>query len=280
MSVTHPIGDFLRARRARVQPEDVGLPRTSHRRVAGLRREELALLAGVSVDYYERLERGRDRHPSEQVLRALARVLMLDDDEHEHLMSLAGHRPAAPSGPGSKERTASGVAALISSWPLTPAFVWGRRMDVLAANHLAVALSPMFRPGSNLARAFFLDPEARGLYPQWPDMAPRVAALLRRLTTVSARDTVLDELVSELLLGSAEFARLWARHEVRRKVGGPKLFRHPAVGDLRLHREALEVPGSGQTLIAYHASPGSEAERSLTLLASAGTRDASDLPGA
>jgi transcriptional regulator with XRE-family HTH domain len=165
MAKTHPLGDYLRARRQLVQPEDVGLRVTGLRRVPGLRREEVALLAGISSDYYLRLEQGRDRNPSLQVLEALAQVLQLDENAREYLMSLAQPRSRTPSRPRA-ERVAVGIRQLLDVVGL-PAFVEGRYFDVLASNRLAQALSPTLVPGTNRLRSVFLDPAERDLYPDW-----------------------------------------------------------------------------------------------------------------
>ncbi|MFF4598689.1 helix-turn-helix domain-containing protein [Amycolatopsis sp. NPDC001319] len=252
------IGDFLRARRALVSPADVGLPDAGPRRVPGLRREELAAVAGVSVDYYVRLEQGRDRHPSPQVLDALARALRLGDDGAAHL-----HRLASPPRVTGGELPA-GVRELVEH-NAAPALVWGRRMDVLAASPLAVALAPMYRPGTNLARAFFLDPSVRSLHPHWAAMARNVTAMLRARTAL--RDPALDALVAELLAASPDFARLWPRHDVRTNAAPRKVFRHPVAGELSLGRQVLTVPGGEWDVLIYHAEPGSPAADALGRLA-------------
>lgn len=274
------IGAFLRARRERVTPEDAGLPAGPGRRVAGLRREEVARLAGISADYYERLERGRDRHPSTQVLDALARALLLDADAAAHLHRLATFHPRRRRAPGPPERVPAGVQGLIDQWTTTPSFVWGRRMDVLAANPLAVALTPMYRPGGNLVRAFFLDPDVRRLHPAWERLAGPVAATLRTLATEDD-DGDLHELVEEVSAQSEEFRRLWARHDARRTTGAPKRFHHPVAGDLDLRREAMALHGADrQTLVVYHAEPGTASEEALRRLApqGRGPRTSEEIP--
>ncbi|HWH96265.1 MAG TPA: helix-turn-helix transcriptional regulator [Baekduia sp.] len=267
------IGRFLRARRELVRPEEVGIPNVSsltRRRVPGLRREELAMLAGVSADYYVRLEQGRDQHPSEQVVDALARALRLDDDATAHLHELA--RPAPQRrrrAPNRPERVRPGLLALMDSWPQSPAFVLGRRMDILAANAMALALNPACAVGSNMVRSVFLDPEVQALHPNFEKTAADMVASLRASVGPDLDDPQLHELVGELSLKSETFRRLWARHDVRTKSHGTKQMHHPLVGELELHYESLSVNGSeGQLLIVYHAEPASPSARSLALLSS------------
>jgi transcriptional regulator with XRE-family HTH domain len=264
------IGRFLRARRELVRPEEVGLPDLGRRRVPGLRREELALLAGVSADYYVRLEQGRDQHPSEQVLDALARALRLDDDATAHLHELARPAPRRRRrSPARPERVRPGLAALLDSWPGTPALVLGRRMDVLASNALAAALHPACATGGNMLRMVFLDLHARDVYPDLEAIAADTVAALRAAVGPDLDDPALTDLVGELSLKSKEFRRLWARHDVRDKTHGTKRILHPQVGELELHYESFAVNGSdGQMLVTYHAEPGSRSARALALLSS------------
>ena len=188
------IGEYLRARRELIQPAEVGLPRlTGRRRVPGLRREEVAMLAGVSADYYVRLEQGRDQHPSAQVLDALARALQLDDDAIAHLHSLAAPAVRRRRRPSPRpERVPAAILQLIASWHETPAYVYGH-MDVLAANPLATALAPYYTPGENLVRATFLDPRLRDRYEDWHRAAATVVAALRALVGPDADDPPLNE---------------------------------------------------------------------------------------
>ncbi|MBF6297029.1 helix-turn-helix domain-containing protein [Nocardia amamiensis] len=277
MDSDNRLGAFLRARRELARPEDFGLSGGGQRRVAGLRREEIALLAGVSADYYVRLEQGRDRHPSEQVIAALARVFALDDEGTAHLRELA--RPAAkrPRGPRRPERVAPGLLRLMNAWPHTPALVLGKYLDVLAANPLAEAVNSCSVPGVNQVRMVFLDPEARDLYSDWPTIAADTVASLRATAGADLDDPRLTELVGELSLKSEDFRQLWARHDVRVKTAGVKRFRNPMVGELTLSYETFSVNGApGQMLIAYHAEPGSPSERSLALLGSLIADKASD----
>jgi transcriptional regulator with XRE-family HTH domain len=276
------IGQFLRARRELVQPEDVGIESYGRRRVPGLRREELAMLAGVSVDYYVRLEQGRERHPSEQVLEALARALQLDDTAARHLQELA-RPPTRRRRPSARpQRVRPGVERLMEGWSHTPAIVMGRCMDVLAANSLAGALHGRSIRGTNVVRSIFLEPSAREFYADWEDIARDTVATLRALAGTDLDDPRLTELVGELSLKSEEFRRLWARHDVREKTSGTKRFVHPVVGELSLGYESFAIGGSpGQILVVYHAEPGSRHERALKLLESvAAEASAQSLPTA
>ena len=263
------IGQFLRARRELVQPEDVGIESYGRRRVPGLRREELAMLAGVSVDYYVRLEQGRERHPSEQVLEALARAPQLDDTAARHLQDLA-RPPTRRRRPSARpQRVRPGVQRLMDGWSHTPALVLGRCLDVLAANSLADALHGRPMRGTNVMRSIFLDPGAHDFYADWEDVARDTVAWLRALAGVDLDDPRLTELVGELSLKSEKFRRLWARHDVREKTSGTKRFVHPMVGEVSLGYESFPIGGApGQVLIVYHAEPGSRDERALALLES------------
>jgi transcriptional regulator with XRE-family HTH domain len=274
MNPTQHLGEFLRARRERITPEDVGLPRFGRRRVPGLRREELAMLAGVSTDYLVRLEQGRDHHPSPQVLDALARALQLDEHATAHLHALAQPAPPRPRRKPKPERAPEGIVALLASWPATPALVHGRLMDVLAVNPLAHTLAPIYTPGVNLVRATFLDPGVRELYGSgWLKTAQSVVAHLRTQVGAQPADPRLEQLVGELSVRSEEFRRLWARHDVQlRASGGITTLQHPQVGQLDLRYEKLAIAGGeGVTLVIYHAEPASSTARSLQLLASMAT---------
>ena len=266
---TNRLGGYLRARRALVTPEQAGIPAGPRRRVAGLRREEVALLAGVSADYYLRLERGRDRNPSPQVLAALARVLQLDEVEHRYLLGLAAPPPRARP-----RRRAEQVPARLTHLLAAvgvPAFVEGRAFDVLAANPLAVALSPRLRPGGNRLRSLLLDPEEREFHADWEAATAEFVGAFRGSVGDSADDPRVVELVGELSLASARFRALWARHDVRRLPGGTTSVHHPVVGELRLHRDKLPV--GGLTLVLYYADTGSPSAQALQLLASLDTSE-------
>ncbi|MGW7236344.1 helix-turn-helix transcriptional regulator [Streptomyces sp. NPDC054804] len=260
---------YLRARRELVTPQDAGIPDAGNRRVAGLRREEVAFLAGVSSDYYVRLEQGRDRRPSEQVLLSIARALQLDEESTAYMLQLA----AAPQRPrraraSRPEKVSDSVRTLIDAWPLTPAYVHGRYMDVLAANRLATALSPANTPGHNGILDAFLSPELRELHQDWEAMTARIVPYLRSVAGADIQEPRLIEIIGELSLRSERFRRLWARQDVRHKSTGTSLMRHPQVGPLELHYEKLLVPSvPGQTIVTYHARPGSDSEDRLRLLA-------------
>jgi transcriptional regulator with XRE-family HTH domain len=278
----NPLGRYLRARRALVQPDEAR--DQGNRRVPGLRREEVAFLAGISSDYYNRLEQGRDRNPSEQVLRSIARALRLDEEATTYLLEIATRKSPRGKRPRRPEQVGDGLRTLIDSWPLTPAYIHGTYMDVLAANSLAIALSPFNAPGRNGILAAFLEPEMRELHQDWEDMTARVVPYLRSVAGADIDDPRLVEIVGELSLRSERFRTLWARQDVKHKTTGTSLLGHPEAGPLELHYEKLLVPGTGgQTLVTYHAQPGSASEERLRLLAGmhapdhvGGTRPAGD----
>jgi transcriptional regulator with XRE-family HTH domain len=257
-----------------VRPDAAGVPGQGSRRVPGLRREEVAFLAGVSSDYYVRLEQGRDRHPSDQVLLAIARALQLDEDATGYLLQLA--KPPSPRSKRTRrpEKVSDGIRTLISSWPLTAAYVHGRYGDILAANTLATALCPFFTPGRNAVLDAFTEPEMHELHRDWDAMTARVVPYLRSIAGPDIDDPRLVELVGELSLRSERFRTLWARQDVKHKTTGTSLFNHAQVGPLELNYEKLLIPGSDmQALVTYHAQPGSDSEERLRLLASITTPD-------
>lgn len=265
-----PLGVFLRARREQITPEQVGLPDHGRRRVPGLRREELAMLAGVSVDYYVRLEQGRNDHPSPQVLDALARVLQLGDDEARYLRDLAMPPPPRQRRPAARkaERVSPTLERLLLALPTNPAFVLGRYMDVLAVNPIMLALNPAHTAGNNVVRSVFLDPASRDCYPDWEGVAADTAASLRASMGVDTDDPYLQQLVGELSIASDDFRRLWARHDVRPKTGGVKRMVHPIVGEFEVPYETLAVTSSpGQLLLTYVPEPASRAEAAFAMLA-------------
>lgn len=225
------------------------------------------MLAGISPDYYLRLEQGRDHHPSAQVIDALARALQLDKDSTAHLHALS-LPPVPPPHAEEPERTRASVERLIALWLNTPAYVQGRHLDVLAANALVSALSPVFSRGVNLVRAVFLDPELRESFHDWDGLAHAAVARLRALVGPDVDDPHLAELVGELSVGSDEFRRLWARHDI--DVSAPLIFGldHPLVGPLTLKPERFAIIGTNaQVLVVQHAESGSPSERALKLLA-------------
>jgi transcriptional regulator with XRE-family HTH domain len=259
------LGAFLRARRELVRPEDVGLRSTGQRRVKGLRREEVALLAGISAEYYLRLEQGRDRNPSAQVLDAVARVLRLDAEATAYLGELARPKPRRRA-PRSEDQVPVGLRMLLDTINV-PAFVVNRYRDVLAANVLAVALSPLMAPGTNRLRVLFTDPAAREYHPDWAENTAGVVAQLRAETGTDTGDPRLAELIDELSRASARFRDLWARHDVHRGGSATSIIHHPRVGELSLRREKLAVLGAdGLQLVMYHAEPGSPSAEALARL--------------
>jgi transcriptional regulator with XRE-family HTH domain len=273
MTSKEDLREFLRSRRARIAPEAVGLPvGHSHRRVPGLRREELAMLAGVSVDYYVRLEQGRNTSVSASVLDAIARALQLDDFERAHLFDLAKPKAGARRPAPRPQRVRPGVRVLLENL-VTPAFVLGRRLDVLATNRMARALLCDFDAlpprERNHARWVFLDPAARELYVDWDAIARDNVAVLRMDAGRHPDDPELSALIGELTMKSPEFAGWWADHDVLRQTHGSKRYHHPVVGDLTVTYEALTLPDDPeQTLFVYSVEPGSSSAQALALLSS------------
>ncbi|MER6565604.1 helix-turn-helix transcriptional regulator [Streptomyces sp. NPDC001093] len=269
------VGDFLRSRRARIQPEEVGLPSHGRRRVPGLRREEVAQLAGVSVDYYIRLEQGRGTSVSDAVLDAIARVLRLDETEQAYLRTVARpqHRQHGRQGQRAvPPRIRPGIQVLLDGMERNPAFVLDPRMNVVAWNAIADALSGFGRmtPGErSVPRQVFLSPDGRNLYPEWAAVAAQTVAHLRVLSGRYADDPELCALVAELSLKSEDFRRLWADHEVRECAYGVKQVRHPVAGLLTLPYETLTMPAApDRTIVVYTPEPGSETAERLALLGS------------
>jgi transcriptional regulator with XRE-family HTH domain len=262
------LGDYLRARRELITPEQAGIPVLGVRRVPGLRREEVGMLAGISADYYLRLEQGRDRNPSAQVLESIARVLQLDDDTTAYLISLTATKPRRARRPR-KETVPPSIVKLLAALPL-PAFVEGRYLDVLAANPLAAALSPRLVAGANRLRDVFLDPAERALFPNWDGATQGLVAGFRQSVGTDTDDPRFIELVGELSLASPRFRQLWARHDVASRRSATMSFDHPQVGELRLNREKLIVSEAPNLMLAvYHPDPGTDAADKLALLGSA-----------
>ncbi len=260
------LGEYLRARRGLVTTEQAGIPDLGGRRVPGLRREEVAMLAGISADYYLRLERGRDRNPSVQVLESLARVLQLDDENTAYLVSLAADKPRRTRRRPRTETVPAGIRKLLPTLP-QPAFVEGRYFDVLAANPLATALSPRLALGRNQLRDMFLDPSEIALHPDWDGTTECLISSLRHSVGTDIDDPRFIELVGELSLASPRFRSMWSRHDVGAQRGATTRFDHPQVGELELHRERLAISGTdGMYLVIYHPEAGTENADKLALL--------------
>ncbi|WP_412749934.1 helix-turn-helix transcriptional regulator [Krasilnikovia sp. M28-CT-15] len=270
------LADFLRSRRARLRPEDVGLVSYGARRVPGLRREELAQLAGVSPIYYTRLEQGQSTNASESVIEAIARALALSEDERTYLHELARPRPAKRRRAQRAEAARPGVEKLITAMKDVPAIVLGRRSEVLAWNDLGHLLfAGHYDRGAprraadrpNLTRMLFLDPHTRELYRRWDEEASRAVASLRVAAGRYSDDTFLTALIGELIVKSPEFAACWAKHPVQVCGAGTKYLHHPVIGDLELDYEVLHLPeDDGHRLLTYTAVPGSSHAVALELL--------------
>ncbi|GAA1442088.1 helix-turn-helix transcriptional regulator [Leifsonia poae] len=270
METNNALGEYLRARRELVQPADVGLEVSGagHRRVPGLRREEVAMLAGISSDYYLRLEQGRDSHPSTQVLDAIARVLQLNPEASAYLFELANPKPPRARRRRA-ERVPEGILVMLDAIDM-PAFVEGKYTDVLAVNRMATALIPTIVPGGNRLRSTFLDPVEQEFFEDWEKGTEGVVAALRARAAGQLDDPRLVSLIGELSLRSDRFRRLWARHDIRRIEGSMTAVNHPQVGRMELYREKLVLAAAdGLVMVVYHAHPGTESERLLQLLASA-----------
>lgn len=262
----NPLGTFLQARRALVTPQLAGINVGGRRRVPGLRREEVAMLAGISVDYYLRLERGRDRNPSPQVQEALSRVLHLDDELREHLRLLTQGSVAAELTERPPRPPSASTLALLHSLPY-PAFIENRNFDIVAANDKAKALSPRLAEGGNQLRDVFLDPAEREFHPDWDSVTVCLVAGVRSMAGHALAEPRLKELVTQLIRESRRFADLWNRHDVRGQYSAPLRLRHPVVGEMTLHRERLIAAGSeGLALVAFHADAGSTDADKLALL--------------
>jgi transcriptional regulator with XRE-family HTH domain len=263
MDSDNALGEYLRARRQAVIPEDLGAAVSRRtRRVPGLRREEVAQLAGISVEYYVRMEQGRERHPSVQVMAALAAALELDAASEEFLRRLVEPPTTRPTA------TVSGASLkrLIDGLP-SPAFAHDRVLEVLESNALARALLPDFAPGTNLMRYAFLDPAAREFYLNWDEMTGRLVAYLRAQAAVPSVDPRLPELVAELSAQSDHFESLWGRHDVRPASTGVNRLHHPVVGRIDLSFDRLCYAGtSDPVILIYQAEPGSASALALARL--------------
>jgi transcriptional regulator with XRE-family HTH domain len=275
MDTRTEVRDFLTSRRARLTPQDVGLPTYgSPRRVKGLRREEVAILAGVSVEYYNRMERGNLSGVSESVLDAVASALRLDDAERVHLSDLA--RTASSSGRSRRQtgqqRIRQTIQRILDGMTAVPAYARNGRLDILAVNQLGAALLPdlMAGPGTpNLGRYLFLDPRAQDFYADWQAVARDCVAALRIEAGRNPYDRGLTDLIGELSTRSEPFRTWWGSHNVRLHTSATKQIRHPVAGDIEVTGEALEIPADpGLTIIAYTVEPASQSEQALRFLAS------------
>jgi transcriptional regulator with XRE-family HTH domain len=278
------VREFLATRRARLTPEQAGIVSYGTRRVPGLRREEVAQLAGVSADYYTRLERGRTTGVSQSVLEAIARALQLDDTERAHLFDIAKPTPARPGTQptAQAERVRPGLRLLLDSIGTVPAMIQGRRMDILATNSLGEALYLGFGSDDshprNMARFVFLDPQAPELFVDWERSGRDCVGMLRYSTGRHPEDRKLNELIGELSVQSADFRKWWADHNVRKHTTGTKRFHHPIVGDLTVGFESLYVGDDlEQNLVAYTVEPNSPSQEALALLASWAATPTTDL---
>jgi transcriptional regulator with XRE-family HTH domain len=262
----HPLADFLRAKRRLLEPATVGIPAHGRRQVPGLRREELAMLAGISADYYTRLEQGRDQHPSAQVLDALASALQLDHDSTRHLHQLAQQRPArAPR--RQRDNVDPTLSELIDNWPLNPAYISNKFWDVLISNPLAATVHPCYRPGHNLLRHLFLDRAAQDFYLNWHDLARSAVAALHAAAADDPTHPRLIELVGELSVRSSSFAQLWPRHDIHAKTRAIKHLHHPMVGPLALTATTLVISGTpSHQLVVFQAQQGTPDHDKLTAL--------------
>ena len=263
------LGNYLRAQREGTRPEQVGLPSQRNRRVPGLRRAEVALLADISADYYLRLEQGRDRRPSSQVLQALAGVFGLDAIGTAYLLSLAEQKGTTARRRPQREVVPESVAKLLRTINL-PAFVEGRYFDVLAANELATAVSPELTVGKNRLRSVFLDPDEQQLFEDWEDTTARLVAGFRRSVGSDTHDARFIDLVGELSLASERFCALWARQEVQPRQSWHFTIQHPTMGEMTLLREKMVLGDvdRGLSLAIYHPEPGSADQEKMRTLAS------------
>ncbi|MFJ5675757.1 helix-turn-helix domain-containing protein [Streptomyces sp. NPDC093097] len=271
------LGAYLTTRRAGVTPAQANLPVTGHRRVPGLRREEVALLAGVSADYYVRLEQGRERNPSAQVLDALAAALRLDEDGRLHLFRLAGLGPRSRAA-AVVDRVEPSLLALMDAWPHNPAIVYNRAYDVLASNAIADALFRGWAHSRNLMHVVFTDPAARTFYRDWREVAHNSVAGFRLNHGAAPDHPRVRQVLTELLDDSPEFTDLWTRHDARGKALECKRFVHHDVGPLTLTMQTFDVRAApGQELVVYHAEPASPSSEALALLGSLAATSHRDL---
>jgi transcriptional regulator with XRE-family HTH domain len=270
MPSPHPLGDYLRARRELISPDEAGLPvGAGRRRVAGLRRSEVAALAGISNEYYVKLEQGREVHPTDQVLDALSRALKLDATARSYLHSLVRplDRRVQPVPLPVLERT----RWLIESWPMTAAMILSRHSDIVATNRLMSSLIRGYRPGGNAMVSLLLDPELRELYLDWEGLSSRSIALMRSQVALDPSRVRAQQLIAQLTRDSDRFRELWHRHDIGGMTEGEHPMNHPLVGALTLHYAHFPLAGTdAHTIFLYYAAPGSPSEAALADLAARG----------
>jgi len=273
-SSRNALGEFLQAGRSRLEPGDVGFPTAGTRRVAGLRREEVAVLAGVSADYYGRLEQGRERNPSPQVIASIARALRFDADARGHLYRLAGLNPGMAPDSG-RDLVHPSLLELLDAFPQAAAYVLSPSFDVLATNPIAAALLTPFAGTQNMVRVLFRDPQARVVFTEWPVVARATVRALRLHAGLYPGDADIAAVVEDLSEESAEFRELWDENDVSSLSRAFKVFAHPDLGRIELTYQTFEVKDApGQQLLVGTAAAGSASADALAILASMQPADA------